>query len=176
MNPPFISILTEQTCGEACWKAKEEICRCSCGGKNHGCLTHGEQQPERTAKIDGERYRLRAVGRLEQLFPEAEKINGQQWRSIEKPLEVTDADGKKFWHQYRYHWRETEAGAPARLKSASKEQRYKWRELAGWRDASLFVYLLWERLEMPPAPTIKLVDKHTGAVLPDEEQSPNFKR
>jgi hypothetical protein len=32
----LFAIMTEATCGEACWSAKEEVCRCSCGGKNHG--------------------------------------------------------------------------------------------------------------------------------------------
>lgn len=36
------SILTDATCGEACWTAKEELCKCSCGGHNHGCLNSPE--------------------------------------------------------------------------------------------------------------------------------------
>lgn len=55
-------ILTGHTCGDACWHAREDVCRCSCGGKNHGilCGTHGEQ-PERTSRKDGRVYKLVAV-------------------------------------------------------------------------------------------------------------------
>lgn len=57
-------ILTGHTCGNACWEAREDICRCSCGGKNHGCLRgqNGQPQPKRARKIDGEMYTLEAVG------------------------------------------------------------------------------------------------------------------
>jgi len=56
------SFLTGSTCGDACWHAKEEVCRCSCGGKNHGILLKGDnQQPLRTRKIDGQFYELVAI-------------------------------------------------------------------------------------------------------------------
>ena len=54
-------ILTGSTCGDACWHAREDICRCSCGGKNHGILTVGGTQPVRNSKIDGNFYELVAV-------------------------------------------------------------------------------------------------------------------
>ena len=34
----LLTELTEATCGFNCWLAKEHICRCSCGGKNHGIM------------------------------------------------------------------------------------------------------------------------------------------
>ena len=51
------ALLTGATCGDACWHAREDICRCSCGGKNHGILlgTDGKQ-PTRTRKIGGKFY------------------------------------------------------------------------------------------------------------------------
>lgn len=55
------AILTGSTCGDACWHAREEVCRCSCGGKNHGILNHGGERPKRTARIDGNLYELVAV-------------------------------------------------------------------------------------------------------------------
>ena len=54
----LMAILTGSTCGFACWQAHEEICRCSCGGANHGILRLGGTQPQRTAKIDGQFYEL----------------------------------------------------------------------------------------------------------------------
>ena len=54
--------ITGHTCGEACWHAREEVCRCSCGGKNHGILyTNDGKQPKRTRRIDGKFYELVAI-------------------------------------------------------------------------------------------------------------------
>jgi len=76
---------SEATCGEACWEAREDICRCSCGGRNHGCLRSADGvRPERSAKLNGHRYVLKAVG--DNLCGEAEKINqaaGVYYRYIE---------------------------------------------------------------------------------------------
>lgn len=183
-----VAILTSQTCGEICWHAQEDVCRCSCGGRNHGCLTvDGATRPVRTSKIDGVRYALAGVGLRADLVPDAKAINGQQWRAVEpaqtcieasvgyfSPEEVAQAraSGRKVWFvQYRYHWNETDAGAPARVKFATREQLAKWPELAGWRDrATEGVCLLWKIETMPPAPAIQIVDRHTG--LPLANQSP----
>ena len=64
MNPLHnlgFAILTGSTCGDACWHAREEICRCSCGGVNHGILNQGGERPQRTCKIKGHFYELVAV-------------------------------------------------------------------------------------------------------------------
>lgn len=62
MPAPLLAILTGATCGDACWHAREEVCRCSCGGANHGILRgpNGER-PTRTCKIGGNFYELAAV-------------------------------------------------------------------------------------------------------------------
>lgn len=183
----IMAILTTQTCGEACWHAKEEVCRCSCGGRNHGCLTHADgSKPERTAKIAGHTYRLLAVGKRSDIYAQAAEINRQQWRSVESPfvtidsvgqpksitpaeIELAAEQGKRInWHQYRYTWSETDIGAPARLKPATAAQM-KWEELAGWKDQPN-VYLLWERVTMPEAPTEIIIDRETGK--PAENQKP----
>lgn len=46
----FAAIVTGQTCGEACWQAREDVCRCSCGGQNHGCDRDGIDRPYRTCQ------------------------------------------------------------------------------------------------------------------------------
>lgn len=178
-----MAILTTQTCGEACWHAKEEVCRCSCGGRNHGCLNHsGEAKPERTAKIDGHAYKLIAVGKFSELMENARNINrAAGYRSVDKPMTVIDGTGsnytpeqikaardagKRVWfNQYKYTWNETDSGAPARMKTASASQR-KWKELAGWQNGA--VYLLWQRLEMPTKPAELVVDSETGEPLVDQ--------
>lgn len=55
------AIMSERTCGEACWEAREDICRCSCGGRNHGIYRTTGTRPERTRKLNGYRYQLVAV-------------------------------------------------------------------------------------------------------------------
>lgn len=180
----IFAILTTQTCGESCWHAKEDVCRCSCGGRNHGCLNHGGEKPERTAKIAGHMYRLLAVGHSRDLYAQASEINRRQWRSVEKPTVCIDSHGANWtaaeieaarqagkrisFNQYRYTWSETDEGAPARIKSASAAQR-NWPELSGWK-AERNVYLLWERVQMPEAPAELVIDRETGKPL--ENQKP----
>lgn len=57
----LMAVLTGSTCGFPCWQADEDVCRCSCGGANHGILRAGGCQPQRTAKIDGQFYELVGV-------------------------------------------------------------------------------------------------------------------
>jgi hypothetical protein len=152
----LVSFLSEATCGEACWEAREDVCRCSCGGKNHGCLRSKDGvRPTRNAKIDGHRYELKAVGGRE-LYAEAEAIN-----KANGPYRVeTTAPFYKYW------WHETDRGAPARLKPATKDQLARWPELAAARAeidalkaagecAAVYLrawpYLLWARVEQKEA-------------------------
>jgi len=192
------SVLTSQTCGEPCWHAKEEVCRCSCGGKNHGCLLiPGGTKPERTAKIDGVPYRLLAVGERKDLVAAVDKLNRQAWKHVGEPELIADnsgvhgtwkmtqterlalaeklrAEGKSIrWSQYRYTWTETDAGAPGRLKNATAAQLAGWEELKGWRQWAADhrwdrVCLAWQRMEMPAAPIGLIVDKETGLPLANQ--------
>ncbi len=58
-----MTVLTNTPCNHACWHAKEEACRCSCGGVNHGCLkTANGVIPVRTIKLDGTAHKLVMVG------------------------------------------------------------------------------------------------------------------
>jgi hypothetical protein len=162
----LISMLTEQTCGEACWHAREDICRCSCGGKNHGCLrTEDGVQPARTSKIDGHLYELKATGKDREctdLWDTANRINlfmpdgiTKRYSRIEKP--ITCQDGQIL--QYTYTWKETESGAPARVKYASKSQIERWPELASYRNLERWesAMLLWVRVDQPVQPTEPIV-------------------
>lgn len=123
---PIIAFLSQATCGEACWEAREDICRCSCGGKNHGCMpTPDGTRPTRTAKIDGFRYELKAVG--PELYAEAEAINkAAGYKLVDKVTETLT---------YHYDWEYTDKGAPARIKKATKDQLARYPELAAYREA-----------------------------------------
>jgi hypothetical protein len=118
------AVLTEATCGEACWHAREEVCRCSCGGKNHGCMktSAGGLRPTRTCKIDGHRYELAAVGSYGEMYREAH--NGLKAIG---PRSVTKSG-------YKYFWGERESGSPLRVKCATKEQFKAWPELEAHRS------------------------------------------
>ena len=62
MTTQTISMTVARTCGEACWLARQEVCRCSCNGANHGCkLVNGRPLPGRTKRVKDTRYRLVAV-------------------------------------------------------------------------------------------------------------------
>ena len=123
------AILSDITCGEACWCAKEDICRCSCGGKNHGILrTENGTQPVRTAKIDGYRYELLAVGDRSELWPEVERLL--------KELPVKSRQKATETLTYTYHWTETDKGSPIRMKYATPIQVEHWIELTAYRGLS----------------------------------------
>ena len=57
----LMAITTGSTCGDGCWHAREDICRCSCSGRNHGILTQGGTAPVRNSKVQGEFFELVAV-------------------------------------------------------------------------------------------------------------------
>ncbi len=145
MNAYTVAILTENTCGEACWCAREEICRCSCGGKNHGILRTPEgTQPVRTSKIDGYRYELLAVGKREELHDQIKRlmaslpIRSEQWAES---------------NHYVYHWEYTEKGSPIRVKYATPVQCEHWNELKMFRGIDTREFyrkspaLIWKRTE-----------------------------
>ena len=178
------------TCGEACWHAREEICRCSCGGKNHGVLrTANGVRPDRTCKIAGERYTFRAVGKYRDIIGHAAAINrAAGYRSIERPEFIIDSspartpediaraqemmrtgDPRAWVSQYHYVWKETEDGAPARVKNPTASQ-WSWPELAGWTAdrGKVEISILWERITPPERPTILMLDRRTGQPLDNQ--------
>jgi hypothetical protein len=123
------AILTCATCGEGCWYARELVCRCSCGGKNHGCLLGPNgARPTRTSKIHGTAYQLVAIGSWYDLYEQAEVL-----------LKIHGPRGKASG--YTYYWRPTDPGAPIFLKCASKTQLESWDEL---KSMARGTYLLWK--------------------------------
>lgn len=142
----LVGVITESTCSDGCWYAREEVCRCSCGGSNHGCLRgEGGEQPIRTAKIDGVVCELRAVGY--RLDKDAQAIN--------EAAGIT----YRFAHTARQHWGYQNR---AFMRPATEGQVRRWPELSGyvgnlrevWREAHPgeiwarwpgLPYLLWVR-------------------------------
>lgn len=139
MRPAVTSLLTSSACNDACWHAREHICRCSCGGKNHGCLKRkGGAAPPRQVKIDGCRYEIVAVGKYRDLTEQSRLLNhAKGWKSI---------DDRVPSYVYHYDWRDTDAQAPARMKPASASQVEKWPELTAYRGGPR-PYILWRRVD-----------------------------
>lgn len=132
---PVIGYLSGSTCGDSCWHAREDVCHCSCGGVNHGCLRSADGvQPTRTAKIDGHMCELAAVGY--DIDKDAIAIN--------KAAGVTSYNA----HRARQHWG---TGQPkAMVRGATEAQVKKWPELAAyrhnlkeaWREANPTLYAI----------------------------------
>ena len=132
--PDLITILTEATCGEACWSAREDICRCSCGGANHGCLRdENGVRPVRTSKIDGYMYELQGVGDgVEKL---AQEINEKDGVTFLYAATSRDSMYRKL---------------RAKLRTPTMSQIQKWPELAAYRNLDRWdykPYLLWVRVD-----------------------------
>ena len=119
--------ITESTCGEACWAAREDVCRCSCVGRNHGVLRGDGIRPDRTRKLNGYVYIVLAV----------EAPGGSCMAATQHPLEelkrniVQRAIDLGLWD--RYAWDST-PGSPVKIKTASESEVARWPELAAWRD------------------------------------------
>lgn len=132
----MISILTGHTCGPACWEAREDVCRCECGGKNHGILRSADGvRPCRRMKEDGQSYTLLGVSRVD------DDARKDLCARIQKANE--DAGQTGPWGGW---WRDTDKGAPGRIKIASQQQR-SWPELAHLKDVPFYegVFTYWLR-------------------------------
>jgi hypothetical protein len=112
----MIATLTDQTCGEACWAARESICRCSCGGKNHGILQRDGERPERSARIKGRRYVLAAIGGFMEIRTQAHTANEDSWRlrSMHVAEDAQATSAQQTWPEVQT-WMETNDSEIPRL-------------------------------------------------------------
>jgi len=127
------ALLTERTCGDACWHAREDICRCSCGGKNHGCMRDDDgNQPARTKRVKDSFYQLVAI--------EAHSDTDCQ-ATTRLPLYESQRNiNHKAISSGRYEHHEiygTQAFAtkqlPTMLRIASEAEINRWPEFTQWR-------------------------------------------
>ena len=131
------AVMTGSTCGDACWHAREEICRCSCGGANHGILNRGDTRPRRTCKIDGQFYELAGII--------AGRADGECWNDVFKR---TDAARHELTRErfpnidpFAYGAYRQESTFPVVDRKISPTQA-KWPEVAAVHDA---MRLIWAR-------------------------------
>lgn len=126
-----MNILTDTTCGESCWHAREDVCRCSCGGRNHGVLLDANgERPIRSCKINGMRYTLFAVGPRAEIRDQLENIMGP-----------------------RYNYNEYYRGDDYVEKYATPQQAAHWAELSQYRELETYDWykiaptLAWQRAD-----------------------------
>jgi hypothetical protein len=128
-----MAVLTGTTCGAACWYAREDICRCSCGGANHGILVTGDEQPRRNCLIKGTRYVLGMVGS----YLDCDRaISGFRHSEASKPFHSVSGT---FTYLV-----DNMSGAPIWHKSANDRQITSWPEVNWMKRASL----LWVRVDV----------------------------
>ena len=140
----MIGLLTEATCGEACWAAREDICRCSCDGKNHGITrTANGETPTRTRRVKAHRYQLLAV----------ESPGGEYPMQTMRPIEDLQrsvngaAHAAGLFDRYASTWPHQPAW-PAIVNTASHSAVKGWPELAAWRGARRRPLVAWVREDM----------------------------
>lgn len=114
-------VITNITCGENCWEAREVDCCCSCGGRNHGILKRGGEQPARTKKAGGKVYTLVSVGTRMELFDKANLII---------PVLAGKANANAGWFDYN----PAKAGNPILIAYATADQCRRWAELSQWKE------------------------------------------
>ena len=147
------AIITNHLCNFSCWEAREKICRCECGGKNHGILnTKDGVKPPRRSRINGVAYTLLAVAE-NNLHKLARGINEQSGPYKEE--KITAYDGKLLHYRYFYH--DNDPNAPCRVKTATKAQLSKWVELSAYKN-------------IPGWKSVQLAWLKDGIVLSNENQ------
>ena len=148
-NPAMRALLSDQTCGDACWKAREDICRCQCGGVNHGCLRGKDgEQPTRTRRLDGVMYRLQAVPTRDTHNAPIHWMNAieDQQRAVTcaaKAAGIPNPERSNRSGEWGTHYHEA-----AILKTATQAECARWPELAQWRDG-MRPWVLWVRADIP---------------------------
>lgn len=143
------ALLTERTCGDACWHAREDICHCSCGGKNHGCMRNDDgEQPARTKRVKESFYQLVAVEAYNENECIATRI--QPLRDTQRNInnKAVESGRYEFHEIYGTQWGATKQ-LPTMLKTASESEVNRWVELAQWRNSKFYRPLtLWVKTDM----------------------------
>ena len=129
----LINIFSEITCGAGCWSAQEDVCKCSCGGKNHGLTLKGGCA-DKIVKIDGLRYKLFEVGAYNHLYLKCRDL----LHDSKKSLSYNGA----YWYRFSH----SDKNSPFRLKPISENQK-KWAECSHL-ETIRFPYAIWQKVEV----------------------------
>jgi hypothetical protein len=148
------AMVTEQTCGDACWHAREDICHCSCSGKNHGCLrTEDGQQPNRTRKIKGGMYQLIAVESIIEGSCRAETTHPIY--QLERDIDNNAIEAKLFeYYELKGCKSYCTKPLPVYVKSSTDGEIKRWPELSQWLNKTELELLchkpltVWVRIDL----------------------------
>ena len=154
----MIGLATMSTCADACWFAREDVCRCSCGGAQHGILLEKPTatpslipQMNNTTPMFGETGEQPAPAQPTER-PKRTRRAGNNWYELNAVIEGYGAahryasdnlDMKGFGGKGREQWIES---VPNRLFG-------KWHELEGFQPTRSFQehpHFVWLRLAGPP--------------------------
>jgi len=146
----LFGLLTDATCGDACWAAREDVCRCSCDGRNHGITrTVDGERPTRTRRVRAHRYQLLAV---ESYKPDEARIVTM------RPMERIAGGVNGAAHaaglfdrrasRWDSEWWPNEPAWPCKINTASPSAVRTWPELAAWRGARSRPLVAWIREDM----------------------------
>ena len=137
--------LSQRTCAEQCWNAREDVCRCTCHGANHGCLLiNGRPAPGRTKRTGDTRWRLHAVAdHSTACFVLERYLVGDHWalQAIPKDCKWPEAQGADCWGSLVWVRSDVpEEQADAEVQKAHAEARadhmaYHLRECDGVTDS-----------------------------------------
>ena len=139
------------TCGEACWCAEGDVCRCSCHGKNHACLRDGGTRPERTSRRKSYVYKLYAVISCEEKSAyfasfDADKVTrqiiAQTFPTGNPKMPMRDYTTNEPTGRL-YCWGANDDGIPALSRLASESQM-KWTELQAYSNRPILVWARWD--------------------------------
>lgn len=168
----LVSFFSDITCGESCWEAKEEVCRCECGGKNHGINRRGENAV-RACRLGGVRYELVSVGKHGDLMTEGARLTAEAWLASGKTKAreyYGNQNDRVLCQRSDFFWNDNGiekpkgyismhelkgSGSLYAVKYASLPQCLKWRELeyfgvADDRDRyHSQAAILWKRADTP---------------------------
>lgn len=143
----MIGLFAMTACGPACWEARDDICRCSCGGANHGCHRNKGNDPRNGLKrqkvYEGFIWELSKVSAIEEM----EGIASPE-RLGREAQAMNDAAGIRFRyaHTTRQHYGEFPV---AIVRIATDGEISRWPELAHWRGKVSPIYgrpeMLWVR-------------------------------
>lgn len=126
------------TCNEACWLAKEPVCRCQCGGVNHGIMLEMDPETGETKEQPG-RYKQQLGVRY-------------QLDSVHTTWSEANAQAHQLSREYNERW-DLNWWVKSAFHESAKGGQLKWPEVKGLVEfwdrlgAQYHIYLVWVRLE-----------------------------
>ncbi len=118
--------LTATTCAANCWLAKEDACRCMCGGANHGVLlVDCAEPPARTRRIQ------RSVFELVSIYP--------GWMAANRAR-----NSVKYAYNEEHGLQRSRGSA---VTTATTKSQRKWPEVRNFlaEESNLDAYLVWRK-------------------------------